>query len=150
MLGDALALLGGIFGAVYVVLGEEVRKTLGTTTYTTICYSTAATVLLMACLVSASALAGYDARTWWLLVAVTVGPQLLGHSVFNRVLRTVSSTVVSLVILFEIPGAALLAWVWLDQSVPWLAVPAIALLLGGLALVVGTKPRATTPSIPAE
>lgn len=69
---------------------------------------------------------------------------------FNRVLKSVSSTVVSLVILFEIPGAALLAWVWLDQSLPWLAVPAMVLLLGGLALVVGSRSRGTSPSIPAE
>ena len=150
LLGDALALLGGILGAGYVVLGEEVRKSLGTTTYTTLCYTTAASVLLAACVLTGSALVGYDARTWWLLVAVTVGPQLLGHSVFNRVLRSVSSTVVSLVILFEIPGAALLAWVWLDQSLQWLALPAIVLLMGGLALVVGAKSAGTASSIPAE
>lgn len=150
LLGDALALIGGMFSAAYVVLGEEARKSLGTTTYTTLCYSTAAGLLLAACLLTGSALVGYDTRTWWLLVAVTVGPQLLGHSVFNRVLRSVSSTVVSLVILFEIPGAALLAWFWLDQSLHWLAVPAIALLLGGLALVVGSKSVGTVTSIPAE
>lgn len=85
-----------------------------------------------------------------MLVAVTVGPQLLGHSVFNRVLKSVSSTVVSLVILFEIPGAALLAWVWLDQELPWLAVPALVLLLGGLGLVVSARSRGTSASIPAE
>jgi drug/metabolite transporter (DMT)-like permease len=150
LLGDGLALVGGMFSAAYVVLGEEVRKSLGTTTYTTLCYGTSAIVLLGACLVSNSTLVGYDARTWWILVAVTVGPQLLGHSVFNRVLRSVSSTVVALVILFEIPGAALIAWVWLDQTPPALAVPAIALLLGGLVLVVGSRSRGTAPSIPAE
>ena len=69
---------------------------------------------------------------------------------FNRVLRSVSSTVVSLVILFEIPGAALLAWVWLDQSLQWLAVPAIALLLGGLALVVGSKSPGTAAVDPGR
>ncbi len=150
LLGDALALVGGMFSAMYVVLGEEVRKSLGTTTYTTLCYGTAASVLLVAGLVTGAKLTGYDARTWWLLAAVTVGPQLLGHSVFNRVLRSVSSTVVSLVILFEIPGAALLAWVWLDQQPPALALPAIALLIGGLVLVVESRSRGTTPSIPAE
>lgn len=150
LLGDGLALLGGILGAGYVVLGEAVRKSLGTTTYTTLCYTTAATVLLAACVLTGSALVGYDARTWWLLVAVTVGPQLLGHSVFNRVLKSVSSTVVSLVILFEIPGAALLAWVWLDQELPWLAVPALVLLIGGLGLVVSARSRGTSASIPAE
>ncbi|MDQ3113934.1 MAG: EamA family transporter, partial [Actinomycetota bacterium] len=60
------------------------------------------------------------------------------------------STVVSLVILFEIPGAALLAWVWLDQELPWLALPALVLLLGGLGLVVSARSRGTSASIPAE
>lgn len=150
LVGDALALVGGMLSAAYVVLGEEVRKSLGTTTYTTVCYTTAAIVLVVACVASGAALVGYDGRTWWLLIAVTVGPQLLGHSIFNRVLRSVSSTVVSLVILFEIPGATLLAWLWLDQSLRWAALPALVLLLGGLALVIGGRSRGAPHAIPLE
>ena len=40
LLGDLLALLGGIFAALYTVAGAEVRRTVSTTSYTALCYST--------------------------------------------------------------------------------------------------------------
>ena len=78
-------------------------------------------------------LAGYEADDWLKLVALTVGAQLLGHSLFNRVLKTVGPTNVSMLILLEIPGAALIAALLLGQTPPLLALPAAVLLLAGLA-----------------
>ena len=142
LLGDLLAVAGGVFAAGYMVAGSEVRRSVSTTTYTAVCYGTTALLLLAACLVLRQSLAGYAAADWARLVALTAGAQLLGHSLFNRVLRTVSPTVVSLALLLEIPGAALIAAVFLGQHVPLLALPAAALLLAGLGLVVSGGSRA--------
>ena len=50
-------------------------------------------------------LGGYSAPTWLQLLALTLGAQLLGHSLFNLVLRTTSADRgVSLALLFEVPG----------------------------------------------
>ena len=100
------------------------------------------------CVVGRQSLVGYEADDWLKLVALTVGAQLLGHSVFNRVLRTVNPTVVSMTILLEIPGAALIAAVLLDQRPPLLALPAAVLLLAGLAIVV--RAGSSEPSVPVE
>ena len=150
LVGDALALAGGAFAAAYVVAGSEVRRSVSTTTYTFLCYTTTALLLLVTCVLGRQALAGYDGEDWLKLVALTAGAQLLGHSMFNRVLRSVSATVVSLAVLLEIPGAALIAFVLLDQTPPLLALPAGLLLLTGLALVIRAGSRATPPSVPAE
>jgi drug/metabolite transporter (DMT)-like permease len=151
LLGDGLAILGGIFAAAYMTAGSEVRRSVSTTSYTAVCYSTTALLLLVSCLVGGQGLAGYDGRDWLKLVALTAGAQLLGHSLFNVVLRTTSPTVVSLSILFEIPGAAVIAALFVkDQHVPWLAVPSAALLVAGLALVIRANTRTTTPSVPVE
>lgn len=150
LIGDLLALVGGMFAAAYVTVGAEVRRSVDTATYTTLCYATAATLLLATCLLAAQPLTGYDARTWAMLAAVTLGAQLLGHSVFNLVLRTTSSTVVSVVILLEVPGAALLAAWWLDETPSVLAVAAIAVMLLGVALVIASPSRGTAPAVPAE
>src|SRR4051812_49803945 len=107
-------------------------------------------MLLVVCLVGHQSLSGYDGKTWLQLVAITLGAQLLGHSLFNVVLRTTSPTVVSLTLLLEIPGAALIAAVFLGQTPSVLAVPAAALLIGGLALVIRATSRRTAPSIPVE
>ena len=149
LLGDGLALAGGAFAACYMAAGSEVRRSVSTTTYTALCYSTTALLLLPVCVVGGQSLSGYDADDWLKLVALTAGAQLLGHSLFNRVLKTTSPTVVSLSILLEIPGAALIAAVLLDQTPPLLAVPAAVLLVTGLALVIRAGGPGE-PSIPVE
>ncbi|MFF3338837.1 DMT family transporter [Streptomyces flavidovirens] len=134
--GDALALGGGIAAAGYVLLGAEVRRTVSTTAYTYICYSTTALILLATCLVSGAELGGYDATTWLQLAALTAAAQLLGHSLLNRVVSTLGPSVTSTAILLETPGAALIAALWLGQQPPMAAYPALVVILAGLALVV--------------
>lgn len=139
--GDLLALAGGAFAAGYVLAGAEARQVLPNPVYTLGCYGLAGGLLAAMALADGQEMAGYDARTWWLLAALVVGPQLLGHSVFNRVLPSVGATVVSVAILLEVLGSTLLAWWWLDEVPPAAAVPAGVLLLAGLYLTVtGTAP----------
>ena len=150
VLGDLLALAGGAFAALYMTAGSEVRRSVSTTTYTLLCYSVTAGLLLLACLLLRQPLTGYAADDWVKLVALTLGAQLLGHSLFNRVLKNVGPTLVSMFILLEIPGAAVIAAVFLGQRPPLLALPAALLLLAGLALVIRAGGRGSVPSVPAE
>lgn len=148
--GDLLALAGGMLAAAYVVAGAEARRTVSNPVYTLGCYGLAGFLLGALTLAGGDDLGGYDARTWWLLVALTAGPQLLGHSVFNRVLPTVGATVVSVAVLLEVVGASLLAWWWFDEVPPGAAIPAAALLLAGVGLVVadGRAPAEDAPGVP--
>jgi drug/metabolite transporter (DMT)-like permease len=148
--GDGLAIAGGALAACYVAVGGEVRRSVSTTAYTTICYGTAAVLLLGVCLVARFDLTGYDSKTWLQLAALTIGPQLLGHSIINRVLRTTPPTVVSLAILLEVPGAVFVAWLALHQHLSAMAVPGLALLLIGLAVVISGRTAAVEPALPAE
>lgn len=139
--GDLLALLGSIAVAAYTVLGAEVRRTVSTTGYTFCCYGTAAVALLLVCVVARVPVTGFAARDWALLVLVTLTAQLLGHSVLNRLLDTISPMVVSLALLLEIPGAALVAGVLLGQVPPAGVFAGLALILVGTTLVVVTAAR---------
>lgn len=143
--GDGLAVLGGIFAAAYVTTGASARRGMSTATYTTICYGVCALGLLAACLAGDQPLGGYSGRAWLLILAVTGCAQLLGHSLINAVLRSVSATLVSLTILFEVPAAALIAAVWLHQRPPASAIPGLVLLLAGLIVVVRSRDRAAEP-----
>ncbi len=139
--GDLLALAGGLFAAGYVTVGAVARRTMSTSAYTSICYSVCAVMLLAACLVGHQHLGGYSGRAWLLIVLVTVCAQLFGHSLINVVLRSMSATLVSLAILLETPGAALIAAVWLHQVPPASAVPGLVLLFTGLIVVVRASSR---------
>ena len=134
--GDLLAVAGGMAGAVYATLGERARAATSTTTHTTVCYAVCAATLVLVCLAARVPLHGFDGRTWLAIGALTLGPQLLGHSLINYALRRVSATTISVLLLIEVPGAALLAWLWLGQVVPARSVPGLALLVLGVAVVV--------------
>ena len=131
LLGDLLALGGGMAGAGYTVLGERVRRTTSTGVYTLIAYATCAALVGPLCLATGNPLAGYATRTWVELAVLTLCAQLLGHSAFALALPTVGATPLSLAILLEVPGAALVAWFWLGQR------PALAVLPGALLVVLG-------------
>jgi drug/metabolite transporter (DMT)-like permease len=143
--GDLLAIVGGVFAAGYITVGSQVRERTSTTTYTFVCYTACASILLVACLVGGVDLAGYDAKNWALIVGVTVAAQLLGHSVFNHLLAVMSPTLVSLVLLLEVPGAAFLAGVFLGQAPPVGAYVGVALICAGLAVVVRARNASTAP-----
>lgn len=140
--GDGLAVLGGLFAAGYVTAGGQARRQMSASAYTTICYSVCAVGLLLACLLGHQPLTGFSSRAWLLILAVTGCAQLLGHSLINVVLRSMSPTLVSLAILLETPGAALIAAGWLHQRPQLLALPGLVLLFCGLVIVL----RAPTPA----
>lgn len=136
LIGDGLAVCGGLFAAAYVTAGAAARRGMSTATYTTICYAVCSVGLLAGCLAGGQPLSGYSARAWLLIALVTVCAQLFGHSLINVVLRSMSATMVSLAILVETPGAALIALVWLHQRPPVWALPGLVLLFAGLIVVV--------------
>jgi drug/metabolite transporter (DMT)-like permease len=148
LLGNVLALLGGVAAAFYVALGARARASVGTTAYAVSCYAVCAVVLLVVCLVAEVPLTGFPASTWGLLVLLTVLAQLLGHTLLNRAVGTVGPVVVALVILLEVPAATLIAAWWLGQVPPLAALPAAALVLAGVALVVTSRVRETTVPLP--
>jgi drug/metabolite transporter (DMT)-like permease len=141
VLGDVLALLGGLFAAAYTVVGGKARGTISAPVYTGICYCACAVGLLAACVVGRQELLGFSANAWAKIVAVTISAQLLGHTLFNVVLRTTSAAVVSIALLLETPGAALVAYFWLGQRPPASAWPGIVLLLASMGVVIAARDR---------
>jgi drug/metabolite transporter (DMT)-like permease len=148
--GDVLALVGGAAAAAYMLIGARARQSLSTTTYTFVCYSTCAGLLLVACLAGGQDLVGYPASQWGLLVLVTATAQLLGHSVFNHLLATTPPMVVSLALLLEVPGAALLAALILRQVPPWEAVVGLAVMVTGMAMVIVNNRAPGLPEAPVD
>jgi drug/metabolite transporter (DMT)-like permease len=128
VLGDVLAFAGALALAGYLLLGRVARQRLSVLTYATSVYGVAAAVLLPACMLTGSSLGGYPSASWLALAGVVAGPQLLGHTVFNGLLATVSATVVALALLLEPVVATGLAW-WLLDELPgpgfWAGAPMV-------------------------
>jgi drug/metabolite transporter (DMT)-like permease len=140
LLGDALAFAGAAAVAVYLLIGRVVRRRLPVSTYAASVYGTAAAVLLPACLLTGSSLGGYPAGSWLAVAGVVVGPQLLGHTVFNSLLTSVSATVVSVVLLLEPVGATALAWLLFGELPAagfWVGAPLV--LAGSWLAIIGEQ-----------
>jgi drug/metabolite transporter (DMT)-like permease len=145
--GDVLALLGGVFAAGYVIAGSRVRAHTTTVAYTFACYGICAVVIAGAALVSGTALVGFSARDWFLIAALTVSAQFLGHSIVNHLLAFVAPVVMSLVLLLEVPMASMLAAIFLAEALPWGTYVGLALILAGLGWVVVRRSSAPEPEI---
>jgi drug/metabolite transporter (DMT)-like permease len=132
LLGNALALVGAVTVAVYVLIGRSSRTGgMGVLPYSIVVYSAAALTLFVAALLFDVRLWGYSGETWFWLWAITLGPQLMGHTVFNWALRYVEASIISGTILAEPAISALLAWIILSEG------PGALTILGGAVVLVG-------------
>ncbi|MCA1715884.1 MAG: DMT family transporter, partial [Actinobacteria bacterium] len=130
--GNALALIGAVMVAVYVLIGRSLRTTgVGVLPYSIVVYASASATLAPAALYADAPLWGYSDETWFWLFAVTLGPQILGHTVFNWALKYVDASIISGTILAETTGSALLTWLVLSER------PGLATVLGGAVVLVG-------------
>jgi drug/metabolite transporter (DMT)-like permease len=134
LLGDLLALLGGLAGAGYMLVGRSVRRTASLLAYIFVAYSTGAAVLVMVCLVAGQPFTGYSRETYLVLLLLALVPQILGHSSFNWALRYLSATFVSVTVLGEPIGATLLAILVLGEVPPPIRMGGVALILAGIYL----------------
>jgi len=136
-MGDLAALISGVLAAAYMLLGSRAQQTLETTSYTTICYFVCAVTALPMALLSGSGIIHFAARQWWVLLALILGAQILGHTMFNLTLKRVSPAVVSMIVFFEVPVAALLSLIFKIGKQPTLTIiPGVILIILGCVLVV--------------
>jgi drug/metabolite transporter (DMT)-like permease len=137
LLGDGLAFAGAALVAGYLLIGRLARQRLPVSLYAGVVYGVAAGVLLVACLLTGAELSDYDRTTWLAIAGLVVGPQLLGHTVFNTVLSTVSATVVAVVVLAEPVASTTLAYLLLAET------PSPLFWAGGPLILAGVWLTAT-------
>ena len=129
--GNALALVGAVTAAAYILVGRSLRQRLPLLPYVTVVYATSVVGLLAFVLVAGFPLAGYPPREWLLFLAMAVGPGVLGHTVINWVLEEVESTVVGVALVGEPVGSTILAALLLGE------IPGMLTVVGGGIVLAG-------------
>lgn len=150
LVGDALALLGGIAAGAYLVIGRNVRARVGIATYASLVCIFAALWLVPVVLATHTPVFGFSARTMWLLGALALGPQLLGHNGFNYALRYLPAATVSLVVLLEPVGATVLAALLLSEYPTPVAVVGGTVTLAGVGVAATRRARAVAGAPPSR
>lgn len=145
-LGDIAAIICALLAAIYVIVGAKAREQLSTATYTGICYLSCSIVALIVAISSGLNLFAYPGREWLILLGLIIGAQVLGHTIMNFTLQALSPAVVSLVVFFEVPVSAILAFWWLGQLPSSGTVPGLILILLGCAIFVLRSTKADSQS----
>jgi len=130
-LGDFLALIGALAAAGYFLIGRRLREKVSLVPYVFVVYGMAAVILVMVMLAAGQAPLGYSPKIYLWLLLLALVPQLLGHSTFNWALRYLSAAYVSITLLGEPVGSAILAYFILDE------VPSGLMLFGAILILVG-------------
>ena len=160
LLGDALALLGALAVSAYFLVGSVLQRRLSTLAYVWLVYTSAAIILVLIALAAGSNnfgalansvdLGGLGMPAWLLLVGLAVGPQLLGHTIFNWSLRHLSATFVAIAILGEPIGAALLALLLFRQAFQPIQLLGFVVLLVGIGVAArGERGRIVDKQAPS-
>ncbi|KIL44081.1 DMT family transporter [Jeotgalibacillus campisalis] len=134
--GDFLALMACALVTAYLLFGQDVRKRLSIVTYTFILYSISAIILFFYTLIKGESLGPFESQEWIYFLLLAIFPTLLGHSLFNWSIKWISTTFISMAILFEPVGATVLAYYILGESVSGSQVIGGAVVIAGLALFI--------------
>ena len=141
MLGNSLALAGSLAVCGYFLIGRRLRAHMSVLAYIGVVYAVAALCLMVLALAAGVRMAGYSYFAWFVLAAMALGPQLLGHGAFNFALKHVSATMIALAVLGEPVGSTVLAWLLFGEAVGPLKLIGMALLLGGIFLAAKSEGR---------
>jgi drug/metabolite transporter (DMT)-like permease len=131
LLGGVLAFLGSITVTGYMIIGRKLRQRIGILVYSSMTYSFTALILLTASLIWGYSFFHFKPETYWMLVLLAVGPQILGHLSLNWALRYVSATLITIAVLGEPVGANILAYLIFNET------PRPLEIVGGIFILLG-------------
>ncbi|MFD2444335.1 DMT family transporter [Bacillus sp. CGMCC 1.16607] len=136
LFGDFLALIACALVTVYLMFGQDVRKRVSLITYTFIVYSFSSITLFIYVLVRNESFIPKQSSDWIYFFLLALIPTLLGHSLFNWVIKWISTSMISMAILFEPVGAIILAYYLLDEGLILSQIIGGLVVIGGISLFV--------------
>jgi drug/metabolite transporter (DMT)-like permease len=131
MWGNFLALAGAWAITGYLIIGRKLRAKMSLIPYIFLVYGIAAVVLVVLMFTAGQSPTGYPLKSYGWIFLLAAIPQLVGHSMFNWLLKYLSATMVAVTTLSEPIGSAVLAFIFLKES------PASAVMLGGAFILIG-------------
>ena len=130
-IGNLLAIACSIFLGMTFIISENVRRKVGTISYSRTLFSTAAITLLCIAFITNTSLTGFSTGEFGGLLLLGIIPTLFGHGSMYFAIRYVSPTVVAATPMGEPVLASIMAWFLFHEVV------GIATLIGGSITLLG-------------
>lgn len=134
LFGDILAFIAAGVITAYFFVGQHVRKKLSLIPYSVIGYASSALFLCIFAFSQQTSFVDYSTQTWLSFIGLAFIATILGQTIFNWLLKWLSTSVISMSILGETIGTCILAYFILDEVISLQQGMGIALILIGLAL----------------
>ncbi|PAQ14230.1 EamA family transporter [Bacillaceae bacterium SAOS 7] len=134
LFGDVLAFIAAGVITAYFFVGQHVRKSLSLVPYSIIGYASSSLFLSLFAFSQQASFVDYSAQTWWSFIGLAFIATILGQTVFNWLLKWLSTSVISMSILGETIGTCILAYFILGEVISVQQGFGIALILMGLGL----------------
>ncbi|PEI92346.1 EamA family transporter [Bacillus pseudomycoides] len=134
LFGDILAFIAAGVITAYFFVGQHVRKKLSLVPYSVISYGSSTLFLGMFAFSQKASFFNYSAQTWWSFIGLAFIATILGQTIFNWLLKWLSTSVISMSILGETIGTCILAYYILDEAISLQQGIGIVLILIGLTL----------------
>lgn len=157
LIGDLLCILAGFFYAFYILLLQGARARLGNWSLLTWSSIAGAPVLLgIALWLGEPVWPGSAGGSWWPLLALALGSQVIGQGLLVFSLKHFAPLIVGVVLLTQPGVAVLVGWFAFGEALGLLDLAGMVLLAGALVLArLGDQPaargtRAAAVSTPHE
>lgn len=142
ILGNFLALMGAWFFAGYMIVGRKIRKDISNQSVIVIVYAIAGLSMLLISLLTRQSISGLRLGGFKWIVILALVPQIIGHSLLSWALGKLPAAYVSLSLLGEPIGSAILALLVLGE------IPTLLEVLGSAVIIFGiywaNRPNAKT------
>lgn len=136
ILGEILAFIGAICAAGYIISGRIIRQDVKNRNYIFLTYFAASIALLVVSIFTKSPLKGFTGETWVYFVLLALIPQVIGHSLYNFLLKHMKAHLVGLTILGEPIGASIFAILIFSEFPPMETYIGGGLILAGIILAL--------------
>lgn len=146
ILGDFLALAGGMCASGYLLLGRNLRKKLSLIPYIFVCYGSAAIMLWAAVFALGLPITGFKPDTIKMFWAMALIPQLIGHTSYNWALKWFSTSLVSVSLLGEPIGSTILAYLIFAEGLTWHKIVGAVLILSAIFLAGNSEKPPASPA----
>lgn len=148
--GDFLALFAAFIITGYFFIGQFLRKNISVISYSFIGYGSSAFFLFLYAIFKNSPFISYSKETWYLLIFLSLFSTIFGQMLINWVLKWLSATTVSVVILTEVIWATLLSIIILSEPISSNQIIGIFAIVIGLIIYshstkLALKPNTTLP-----
>lgn len=147
--GNLLAICASLFYGAYLLTTKKGRVSLDTVSFTAISMITSTIILFVFCEIKGAPLAGFEAKSWYALVALGLISQLGGWLAINFALGYIKPTAASVSLLSQSVFTAVFSIPVLGEYLTWIEMVGAFIVLIGIYMV-NRKVSISKPGIEPE